>query len=314
MTLIPASLRSSKATLSNLPNMPSCDSLLSKYLCKFGLGPIAWSLRRLFTPVDASALVLEVGSGGNPYPRSNVLLDAYQFTRERHWAPLTTDRPTVLGFVENLPFKDKAFDFVIASHVLEHSKDPEKFLSELQRVAKSGYIEVPDAFMERLNPYRDHRLEITLRNDRLIIYKKISWVVDEYLNELHEDRCKKLITSRLIPNYPHEFHVRYFWEDIIQYQILNPHVDASWDPPASDVRVVTRSVIGKLKQYVYGYLRVMLTQSKRNKLIDIKPLMRCAKCHSEMLSYIGDSMSCDTCGSAYPVRGNLFVMNENPMP
>jgi len=106
--------------------------------------------------VAPEALVLEVGSGGNPYARANVLLDAYEVTRQRHWVPLKTDRPTVLGFVEHLPFKDKAFDFVIASHVLEHSADPDRFLSELQRVGRGGYIEVPDAFMERIIPYRDH--------------------------------------------------------------------------------------------------------------------------------------------------------------
>ncbi len=82
--------------------------------------------------------MLEVGSGGNPYARADVLLDAYEETRERHWAPLIADRPLVLGFVEDLPFHDHAFDFMIASHVLEHSARPERFLAELQRVARAG--------------------------------------------------------------------------------------------------------------------------------------------------------------------------------
>ena len=38
---------------------------------------IKWSLRRVALKIPADALVLEVGAGGNPYPRSNVLLDAY---------------------------------------------------------------------------------------------------------------------------------------------------------------------------------------------------------------------------------------------
>lgn len=150
-----------------------------------GLGSTAWAMRRFHTPVDKNALVLEVGSGGNPYPRANVLLDAYEATRERHWAPLATDRPTVLGFVENLPFQDQTFDFVIAAHVLEHSADPVRFIAELQRVARAGYIEVPDAFLERINPYRDHRLEITCREHKLLVRKKSAWrpepeVVDLY--------------------------------------------------------------------------------------------------------------------------------------
>lgn len=61
----------------------------------------------------------------------------------------------VLGFVERLSFRDRVFDFVIAPHVLEHSTHSEQFLAELQRVSKAGYIEVPDAFMERINSYTD---------------------------------------------------------------------------------------------------------------------------------------------------------------
>ena len=90
--------------------------------------------------------MLEIGAGGNPYPRANVLLDAYEDTVERREKLLVNDRPLVLGFAENLPFRDKSFDFIIASHVLEHSKDPEAFIKELMRVGKAGYIETPDAF------------------------------------------------------------------------------------------------------------------------------------------------------------------------
>ena len=34
-----------------------------------------------------------------------------------------------------LPFKDKEFDFVLASHVIEHVKDFEFFLKELERIS-----------------------------------------------------------------------------------------------------------------------------------------------------------------------------------
>src|ERR1041384_6081923 len=154
------------------------ESSLMRLFRRLRLEPIAWSLRRLHCPIDSDGLVLEVGAGGNPYPRANVLLDAYEESQERHWEPLRRDRPFVFGFIENLPFKDRTFDFLIASHVLEHSKNPEKALAEFQRVAKAGYIEVPDALFERLFPYRDHRLEITVRDHRLVIRKKAAWLVD----------------------------------------------------------------------------------------------------------------------------------------
>ncbi len=183
-----------------------------RLLRALGLERVSWSLRRLHCPVAKDALVLEVGFGGKPYPRADVLLDAYENSRERNWAPLIADRPTVLGFVEQLPFRDKVFDFVIASHVLEHSADPVQFISELQRVAKAGYIEVPDAFFERINPLLDHHLEITQRDGRLVIRKKPAPVFDHDIVYLYEDHAKKYVTTELFVGHPFAFHVRYYWQ------------------------------------------------------------------------------------------------------
>ena len=62
------------------------ESLECGFFRKIGLENITWSLRRLHCPVSKDALVLEVGSGGNPYARANVLLDAYEVAGERHWS------------------------------------------------------------------------------------------------------------------------------------------------------------------------------------------------------------------------------------
>jgi SAM-dependent methyltransferase len=275
-----------------------------------GWDSMAWSLRRFHTPVAREALVLEVGSGGNPYPRSNVLLDAYEATRERHWVPLAADRPTVLGFVENLPFKDGAFDFVIAAHVLEHSTDPEAFLAELQRVAKAGYIEVPDAFMERVNPYRDHRLEITCRDQTLVIRKKRDWRHDPEVVEIYEDRVKRFMTRELMPSRPFEFHVRYYWDNRIAYTVVNPEVDANWTPPvSSDVGHGTSGANG-FRHSVRGFLRGLLSQRARNARLDLLPLLRCTHCYAEGLRRERLHVVCGACGTLFPVRERVVAMNE----
>tara|TARA_B100001769_G_C21780358_1_gene425880 strand:+ start:216 stop:647 length:432 start_codon:yes stop_codon:yes gene_type:complete len=49
-----------------------------------------------------------------------------------------------------LPFKDKEFDFIIASHVAEHVEDISFFFNELARVGKKGYIEVPTRLEDNL--------------------------------------------------------------------------------------------------------------------------------------------------------------------
>jgi SAM-dependent methyltransferase/uncharacterized protein YbaR (Trm112 family) len=266
---------------------------------KLGMDSLAWSLRRLHCPVDRRAMVLEVGSGGNPYWRSNVLLDAYETTRERHWAPLVADRPTVLGFVESLPFRDKAFDFVIASHVLEHSTDPAKFLTELQRVAKAGYIEVPDAFMERINPYRDHRLEITTQRGELRIRKKEQWQVDPALVALYEARVKPFVTKELMRKRPFQFHVRFYWSDSIQYQILNPDVDARWPAPEETSSSVANGVRPAIYRAVLNAARSLLSQSARNKRIDLEDFLRCPACHSTEIKLSQHIAECKTCKVVY---------------
>lgn len=282
------------------------ESDLMRFFKCLGMEKVAWALRRLYCPVPAGALVLEVGSGGNPYARSNVLLDAYEITRERHWAPLIADRPTVLGLVENLPFRDGAFDFVIASHVLEHSSDPELFLNELQRVAKAGYIEVPDAFMERVNPYRDHKLEITVRDEKLIIKKKRAWLDDPAVVELYEDRVKPLMTGELIPRHPFDFHVRYYWSGRINFNIINPADDSSWQHNDNSNSVeFPLTFKSKIKNSILSILRFLLSQRLRNKEIDLMSLLRCPACHAETLTHLDDVCLCAKCNVKFQVRNNI---------
>jgi hypothetical protein len=288
----------------------NCKSMGMRIFGWLGFDSIAWALRRFHVPVARHALVLEVGSGGNPYPRSNVLLDAYESTRERHWVKLTSDRPTVLGFVENLPFKDNSFDYVIAAHVLEHSREPEKFILELQRVAKAGYIEVPDAFFERINPYKDHRLEVTLRNGVLLISKKSSWIRDHDLVELYENRVKKYLTDWLIPKRPFQFHVRYHWVSEIKYVIKNTEVDANWEAPESRNTHANQSLTKRLKEVIRNILGSALMQRTRNKLIDVTPLLRCTKCHGDVDQKGANELFCLSCGKVYAKRDGLFMMNQ----
>jgi uncharacterized protein YbaR (Trm112 family) len=277
-----------------------------KVALRLGMEKLAWSLRRLHCPVSKDALVLEVGSGGNPYARANVLLDAYEVTRERHWVPLVADRPTVLGMVENLPFKNKAFDFVIASHVLEHSADPEKFLSELQRVANAGYIEVPDAFMERINPYRDHRLEITQRGDGLVIRKKLAWANDEDLVELYENKVKPWMTRELMPRHPFSFHVRYYWQGEVRCIVLNPDADAGWNVPETAADTAAKvGLVSRFKGFVLSSLRNVMSQRDRNRRIDCLNLLRCPSCHGEQLKQGGNGLECPACGAAYAVNQGI---------
>ncbi|HEX5689732.1 MAG TPA: methyltransferase domain-containing protein, partial [Roseiflexaceae bacterium] len=99
----------------------------------------------------SEGLVLEIGSGDNPNPRSNVLVDRFlgADNRERG-GDLVVDRPFVVADAHYLPFRDGAFAYTICSHILEHMDDPKQFARELERVSAAGYIQSPAEIAERL--------------------------------------------------------------------------------------------------------------------------------------------------------------------
>lgn len=93
--------------------------------------------------------ILDIGSGHNPHPNADVLADAYLDNRERGDDAII-DRPFIQADIQNLPFKDNAFDFVNASQVVEHTENPYKAMSELQRVGKSGQVDTPSYLNENV--------------------------------------------------------------------------------------------------------------------------------------------------------------------
>jgi hypothetical protein len=121
----------------------------------------------------ATGLVLEIGSGDNPNPRSNVLVDRFvgSDNRERG-GDLVVDRPFVVADAHQLPFKDGAFAYAICSHILEHMDDPAQFAAEIQRTCDAGYIQSPSEIAERLFHWSFHRWYVNMVDDTLVLHPK----------------------------------------------------------------------------------------------------------------------------------------------
>ncbi len=114
-------------------------------------------LRRL--PDDA--LVLDVGGWASPLPRADWVLDLmphatrglYAYDREaaapqERFGPATWVQRDICDRAP-WPFPDGRFDFAVCAHTLEDVRDPVWVCSELARVARAGYVEVP-AVVEEL--------------------------------------------------------------------------------------------------------------------------------------------------------------------
>ena len=116
------------------------------------------SLERLEREIDPNALLLDVGGWGKPLTRADWVIDVMPYeTRgllgrdgsgpERFSADTWIVRDVCDR--EPWPFEEGQFDFAVCSHVLEDIRDPLFVCSELARVAKAGYVEVPSRLEEQ---------------------------------------------------------------------------------------------------------------------------------------------------------------------
>jgi hypothetical protein len=113
---------------------------------------------RILAGLNPTDLVLDVGGWAKPFARADWVLDIQPFeTRGLYGGELSeTERFGAETWVrrdicdrEPWPFDDRQFDFVVCSQTLEDLRDPVWVCSELRRVAKAGYIEVPSRIEEQ---------------------------------------------------------------------------------------------------------------------------------------------------------------------
>lgn len=172
--------------------------------------------------------VLEVGGGHNPHPRSNVVVDKYidyNYHRSGNIV-VRKNQKFMQADGEHLPFPDNKFDYVICNQVLEHTPDPAKFLSELSRVAKRGFIETPSLIGEYLFPKESHIWAILELQNKLVIVDKSKLNLharvnfgDLFLDYLPQNSIAFKMLQR---TYTDMFTVRHEWSGNIDF-VVNPN-------------------------------------------------------------------------------------------
>ena len=119
---------------------------------------ITSSLQRILRELPGDARVLDVGGWGKPLRRADVVIDQMPYETRglygRDGEPperfsKTTWVQRDICAREPWPFAEEEFDFVVCSQTLEDLRDPVWVCSELIRVGKAGYIEVPSRLEEQ---------------------------------------------------------------------------------------------------------------------------------------------------------------------
>jgi SAM-dependent methyltransferase len=102
--------------------------------------------------------VLDVGGWAKPFPRADAVIDLMPYdTRGLYGeADDAPERFSAETWTQHdicargpWPYADGEFDFVVCSHTLEDVRDPLFVCSELVRVARAGYVEVPSRMAEQ---------------------------------------------------------------------------------------------------------------------------------------------------------------------
>jgi ubiquinone/menaquinone biosynthesis C-methylase UbiE len=211
--------------------------------------------------------VLEVGPGGNPHPRANVLLekifdDEVIATAQRGYAPKPKTKKEIVYYSgPTFPFKDGEFDYVICSHVLEHIPFAElsNFIFELQRVAKAGYIEFPTIFYELIN-HQDVHLWYMYYRDETILFLDKSIFKSNYVHKVMREMFwgKDNYMANAFRRYRELFFCYLEWSNKINYRIVKNYDE-----------LITEQDFNKYKDYFKYYkkgshLRFNLLEFLRN--------------------------------------------------
>ena len=152
--------------------------------------------------------ILDIGCGYRAHKCANVIADIQDFSnyyKEKKFIQIKD---------KHLPFADKEFDFVIASHVIEHVEDFEFFIKELERVSSKGYIELPSRLGDNLvfENKNDHiwwfYFDDTI--NKLIASKK-NQIIDPFITVSTAKILEKIFRESLV--------IELSWQEKIEYKI-----------------------------------------------------------------------------------------------
>lgn len=278
--------------------------------------------------IKQTDLVLEIGSGNNPNSRADILCDRFVSTSHERAGEfaMVVDRPLVVADGIRLPFPDKTFDYVIASHVFEHMDDPLAFAKEIMRVGKSGFIEVPSAISERVFGWDFHHWSCALHDGVLTFTPKTEG--ERFNGFFHRLIAECLWFRRSFEAHEEVWYTRLYWQGKIPLRVdkkpmstdeLKELDERAWELLTNakpemvydllfEIRFFLRRVIRKLRKTVQSVLWWLRKLSGRREIIEsLMKLCVCPACHGHLLED-GRKMRCEGCKTMYIVDGVIPIL------
>ena len=154
--------------------------------------------------------VLDIGCGYRAHPNAKKIAEIQDLSKYYE------GREFIKIDGKKLPFKDHEFDYVIASHVIEHVEDFEFFIKELERISTKGYIELPSRLGDNLvfENKNDHIWWFVYDDIKnIILASKRNQIIEPFITVSTAKLFEKIFRESFV--------IELFWEKKIEYQIDN---------------------------------------------------------------------------------------------
>ena len=164
--------------------------------------------------------ILDIGSNIAPVEFAQTVADVQNFSKFYE----EKNKKFVLIKEKNLPFSNNQFDFVYASHVIEHVEDLSFFISELKRISRKGYIELPSILEDNLvlstNSSDDHKWMFKFDDvEKVLLVEKKKQLIEPFITHgVLFDSLRKNFRSSLV--------LELYWENEIKYEFRDFTVKA----------------------------------------------------------------------------------------
>jgi uncharacterized protein YbaR (Trm112 family) len=238
-----------------------------------------------------SGLVADLGAGQSAFPRADVVIDRYVADDFERGFPLSRAKPLIVADGHALPFRDGALSYLIASHVLEHATDPERFAGEISRVAGAGFVQVPSALSERVFGWPFHPWLIERDGDGLVFSPKPADQpsVGEPMHDLyHQSALFRIFWLSHRSVFHHSLH----WRDRVRVRVIAP--SAAERTAELDVE----RTISELRRVPMPALSA-----------ELRDALACPACRGELRGD-ADMLECRGCGRAYPMVESVPLLLE----
>jgi ubiquinone/menaquinone biosynthesis C-methylase UbiE len=152
--------------------------------------------------------VLDIGCGYTANKYANVIADVQDFSR------FYKEKKFIKIIDKQLPFKENEFDFIIASHVIEHVEDFQFFIQEIERISNQGYIELPSRLGDNLvfENVKEHIWWFKYDDElEMLLASKKNQILEPFITVSTVKKLENIFREDLV--------LELFWKDKINFRL-----------------------------------------------------------------------------------------------